>query len=344
MAAAATLKNNRGRGTRMSIDNLNRLNPTECSETQQVSFHLKKHFGDDLNVGSQSSAQYLRHPFINHDMDAHFEKRPWETSTINRVPEKAKTSSHVSLEVWVEKLALRSDADKLDDLIWQPRLLVLANKALFILRAANNTSNKDRGIDVKDLEIVDSIPLHEIHAVTPLPEVRPKSRAASISKTNSFYEDSDDHVNERNRLLGKYDRMLSNPGHTFACLRITTTPKGFNDGRPYYFRFGSDFDSSDNKKHSIEELAEEIRDLSDKQRQSFDFQVRLQHVQATLQRVWQSTAFNSVVLALIISNFIFTVRGMESTSPDDDAFFERVDLIYTVLFALGASTSLFATP
>jgi hypothetical protein len=359
----------------MSIDNLNRFNPTERSETQQISFHLKHHFGDEVNVGSHSSAQVLRLPFIKNDMDARFEKRPWETSKINRVTEKAKTSSHASLEVWVEKLALRSDADKLGDLIWQPRLLVLANKALFILRAANNSSNKDSEIDYKELEIVDSIPLHEVHTVTSIAEVRPKSRAAPISTTNSVYEDSDghvnernrllgkiksrvasisttnsvyedreDHINERNRLLGKYDHILSNQEHTFACLRITTTPQGFNDGRPYYFRFGSYFDSSNHEKHLIEELAVEIRNLSEKQRQSVAFQVRVQRGQAALQRVWQSTAFNLVVLALIISNFIFTVRGMESTNPDDDAFFERIDLIYTVLFALGASTSLFPTP
>ncbi len=51
--------------------------------------------------------------------------------------------------------------------------------------------------------------------------------------------------------------------------------------------------------------------------------------------MWNSSAFNAVVLLVIVSNFVFTVRGMENDNPDDDAFFELVDLLYTVVFALG---------
>jgi hypothetical protein len=345
MAAAATVTSNRDRtNPRTSIDNHNRLHPTEGLENQQVSFHLKQYFGDEVNIGSHSSAQYLRLPFINHDMDSQLKKEPWKTSEVNVVNPKAKLkASPIVLEVWVEKLVLHSDADKLEDLIWQPRLLVLGIKALFILRAANN-SNKDHAIDYKDLEIVDSIPLHEVDTVTAISEVRPKysrvasiKKAASISTTNSVYDDSDNHLNERNRLLGKYDRLLSNPDHTFACLRITTIPEGFNDGRPYYFQFGSNFESRNPVKESIEEFARDIRELAETQKQSAALQVRLRRFQAGLQSVWHSTAFNLVVLALIVSNFVFTVRGMESTNPDDDAFYERVDLIYTILFTIGAS-------
>ncbi len=342
MAAAATLARSRDRNR---LDK--KLNPTEGSERQQVSFHLKQHFGEEVNIGAKSSTEYLRQTFVKHDMDSRGDAEPWTTSKVDRVSSKAKILPHVILEVWVEKLVLHSDADKLQDLKWQPRLLVLANKALFILRVANH-SNKDREIDYKHLEIVDSIPLHEIAFVDPISsfEFRRKysrgasiKKAASMSATNSVYEDSDNHVKERNQLLDKYDRMLSNPDHALPCLRITTAPEGFNDGRPYYFLFGSDFVSNDPAKPSIEEFAREIRELSETQKQSAAFQVRLRRFQAALQSVWQSTAFNLVVLALIVSNFVFTVRGMESTNPDDDGFFERVDLIYTLFFALGAAPS-----
>jgi hypothetical protein len=322
--------------TRMSSDKLsNNLYPKEDSEQHQVSFHLKQLFGEELNIGSHSSAQYLRLPFVSYDLDSHLQTEPWKTSKINFAPKfKQKTSPSIILEVWVEKLALHSDADTLNELIWQPRLLVLANRGLFILRRVDN-----------ELEIVDSIPLHEIDAIKSIsgvgaclrsPRIASMKKAASASTTSFLYEDNN-HINDKNqRLMDKYDRVLANPDRTFSCLRITTTPEGFNDGRPYYFRFGSDFDDSNPDKEPILTFAGRIEELSDAQKQSVAFRVRFRRFQAALQRVWQSVPFNMLVLFLIVSNFFFTVRGMENTDPDSDAFFEWVDMIYTILFTLGA--------
>ena len=58
--------------------------------------------------------------------------------------------------------------------------------------------------------------------------------------------------------------------------------------------------------------------------------------QARLQKVWESPAFHFVTLALIVSNFVFTIKGMENKNPNLVDFYERIDTIYTVLFAAGA--------
>ena len=58
--------------------------------------------------------------------------------------------------------------------------------------------------------------------------------------------------------------------------------------------------------------------------------------QARLQKVWDSNYFHVATLALIVSNFVFTIKGMENKNPKLVDLYERIDTIYTVLFAAGA--------
>jgi hypothetical protein len=58
-------------------------------------------------------------------------------------------------------------------------------------------------------------------------------------------------------------------------------------------------------------------------------------IQKNLQKVWNSSYFNAVTLILIVSSFYFTFNGMQNVDPEMDNFYERVDLIYTIIFATG---------
>jgi hypothetical protein len=325
----------------------------KISQDQQISFHIKqlgKQLGTHLDIGDQSSVDYLRQPFDDRDKWADPLSLPGDFSEIHYVSKslKSKNPANVILEVWVYKLAIHGGDDASETLIWQPRLLVLAQERLFILRKVA------QGFP----EIVDSIPLHEIDRCVQFTNSKiEKSRNGSLKKTGSRvlsssglhedYEDNSYNTNERNRrMIDKYDLLLSS--QTRKCLRITTSPDGFNDGRPYYFHFSRDskldvsrdsevgeIGATDKLRVSMEEVRKLIDDMSKEQKKSVEFQVGLKKFQFALQRVWLSTAFNVLVLLLIVSNFVFTVRGMENVNPDNDAFFERVDLIYTILFALG---------
>ncbi len=51
--------------------------------------------------------------------------------------------------------------------------------------------------------------------------------------------------------------------------------------------------------------------------------------------MWNSSYFNAVTLILIVSSFYFTFNGMQNVDPELDNFYERVDLIYTIIFATG---------
>jgi hypothetical protein len=344
MAAVAALHSSAHRrgNQRSSISVAN-----SADSRQQVSFHLKLIDKDiDLKLGSQSSVQYLRQAFGDHaTADNRADPEPWTKSEISHYIKKPKSKNpaNVLLEVWVQKLTLSNDVNSAEAFMWQPRLLVLTNKSLFILREGMN----------EDLEIVDSIPIHDVNTAeaTATIEIARShsndsrlSRIKSVAKpslistslTNLSYEDDAMNPSDKyRRMTEKYDRLLLLANPNLGCLRITTISEGLNDGRPYYFLFGQISDCNDARNESIKELALLITKLSKTQKQIVAIEDRFRRFQDSLQIVWQSPVFNILIMALIASNFVFTVRGMESKNPDDNAFFERVDLIYTVIFALG---------
>jgi hypothetical protein len=142
-------------------------------------------------------------------------------------------------------------------------------------------------------------------------------------------------------------------------LKIETKEKGFNAGRWFYFmikgetfrtskkkrstkdgeaRFGSNSGNKDANfvaKDELKFVKRELSRLADKRKVSFNREHRFQLLQETLQAAWNSIPFNLCVLLLIVSNFIFTVRQLENTDPSQQPFYERVDLIYTIIFSAG---------
>jgi hypothetical protein len=51
--------------------------------------------------------------------------------------------------------------------------------------------------------------------------------------------------------------------------------------------------------------------------------------------VWNSPYFNAVALSVIVSSFFFTFNDLQNVDPEMDSFYQRVDLIYTIIFAAG---------
>ncbi len=152
-------------------------------------------------------------------------------------------------------------------------------------------------------------------------------------------------------LQKKYDEQLTASGVNSASsgiLRITTQHNGFNDGQPYYFSQIEDLrivgtearrSSIGDERGGIDLVEEHISRLSHAYKKVFAIETRFQRLQTGLRRTWNSFPFNMIILALIISNFIFTVKGMENTDPAADSFYERLDLIYTIIFAVGPPLS-----
>jgi F0F1-type ATP synthase delta subunit len=65
------------------------------------------------------------------------------------------------------------------------------------------------------------------------------------------------------------------------------------------------------------------------------FLTRVISEQKKMQKVWNSPYFNAVTVSLIVSSFSFTFNGVQNVDPEMDNFYERVDLIYTIIFAAG---------
>ena len=161
------------------------------------------------------------------------------------------------------------------------------------------------------------------------------------------FEDSAGARERSRKLKGKYDTLLrtSTDDDHKHYFRITTHPEGFNNGYPYYFSAlsqlrlvpgtHSEVKRPESKQQVVDFVSDEIAMLAEARRRAFARETRLRRLQTTLQKIWQSLFFNIIIMLLIVSNFVFTVRGMENKNPERDAFYEKVDLLYTVIFALG---------
>jgi hypothetical protein len=138
----------------------------------------------------------------------------------------------------------------------------------------------------------------------------------------------------------------SDPYHRDRILVVSTENEGFNRGQTYYFVVRNQqypflkskvgvikkdmFDSAD-----LTALSESMIYQASKHRTDFERKNMFTRIQKLLQMVWDSIPFNLAVLALIVSNFVFTVQQMENDDPARQPYFDRIDLAYTVLFTIG---------
>jgi hypothetical protein len=138
------------------------------------------------------------------------------------------------------------------------------------------------------------------------------------------------------------------PAHPDFCepiLRIETDPSGFNRGQTYYFLLRKQDCPCLDIVHGLaplrnrtdaEFLAARFAALAARRGAEHARETRFLRLQRRLRRAWDSVAFNLAVLLLIASNFVFTVAQLENKDPQQQSFFEHVDLAYTIIFALGA--------
>jgi hypothetical protein len=138
-------------------------------------------------------------------------------------------------------------------------------------------------------------------------------------------------------------------------LQIKTTTKrtGFNRGRRYYLMIEKCYYRSTTKLLSekkppdavpgtaekydghLSRVYEKLSTLAKTRQKNFRRGHRFQLLQESLQDVWASMTFNVCVLALIVSNFIFTVQQLENKDQSKQPFYESVDLGYTIIFSIG---------
>ena len=321
---------------------------------EPVSFHLAFVLGNDyvLPEGSDS-VDILRMPLM-----------------ANEGKHSRENLAGTKMEFWTKKFNTSYlsfyDTNR-HDKAWQDRLLVITEKRIFIIpekaitnegeqqqecpSPASHCSNKGaKSFGPASMEIVDSIPMEEVLSVTIDMESNPGMW--SHEKADSFRH-SHLNLHEIERNLQEIERSLwqSRPNvseEDDSCdpvLRILTKPSKFNRGEPCYFLRGKqDYKSIDadgtaplRTRADAEALANRISLLAARRHAEHARENRFLRLQKNLRHVWDSVPFNLFVLALIVSNFAFTVLQLENTDPALQTFYENVDLAYTVIFAVGAS-------
>jgi hypothetical protein len=172
---------------------------------------------------------------------------------------------------------------------------------------------------------------------------------------------------DEKKIEAELDGMLGGevPQEVNGFLKITTTKEknGFNGGRPYYFMIKNDTyrslkkqpeggesdpksaspeisikTSSHDKQTDLQRVYGKLQKLITKRRKAFIREHGFQLLQGKLQEIWDSIAFNILVLILIVSNFIFTVQQLENKDPSLQRYFETIDLAYTVIFCIGSAS------
>ncbi len=201
-----------------------------------------------------------------------------------------------------------------------------------------------------DLEVVDSIPVEEITSISVernpgVWEDDEASRAAEslFSRTvrrvsslvrvfdRSRFEDGSPATEEgraAERLAMERSllrKSIPSPlgGFCEPILRISTVPEGFNRGQSYYFLLREqDFPCLDEggpvalrTRADADALAARLAAATVRRRVDHARETRFLRLQRRMQRAWDSVAFNLIVLVLIVSNFVFTVKQARSLSP-----------------------------
>jgi hypothetical protein len=202
------------------------------------------------------------------------------------------------------------------------------------------------------LEIVDSIPMEEVVSVTleggqgvwenekrrahRNPVVRCFSRTVALLSDPRFCPasaapaDEDGRQPELHASPQELRRTFSSAAegedeaHCEPMLRITTKRSGFNRGQEYYFLLRKqDHPSVDaeggtaalRSRADVEGLAETLAELAARRRGEHVSETRFLRLQGRLRRTWDSIPFNLAVLALIVSNFVFTVAQVPPPVP-----------------------------
>jgi hypothetical protein len=140
----------------------------------------------------------------------------------------------------------------------------------------------------------------------------------------------------------------SSAGDNFCeqILSIETAPSGFNRSQTYHFILRKQdypcVDADDylpmQNRADASALATRLAALAARRRAESARETRFLRMQMRLCRAWNSLPFNLIVLVLIVSNFVFTVEQLQNNDPARQPFFEQVDLVYTIIFALGQHT------
>jgi hypothetical protein len=255
--------------------------------------------------------------------------------------------------------------------VTEKRIFILSQKETKKARYGSTASFTEE--PQSELEIADSIPMEEIMTAQieeekdgkweeNCSEFMPSSFWERVhERIDTFYSRWFEHPEEnansqdsdkqqRKDDLEKIQEMLrlgigeESQNCCDRILRIITHPTGFNRGIAFYFLVKKDPISAVKSRMDLEnavlesrltELAKQLSHLAAKRRADHRRETRFRRFQHALQYVWDSTAFNLVVLGLIVSNFIFTVQQLENNDPGRQRFFESVDLAYTIIFTIG---------
>jgi hypothetical protein len=357
MAAIVSLRQSKSQ-SRSIIASSNAKKPHDDDASgEPLSFHLAFVLGNDYVLSNgNDSVDVLRLPFISN------EGKPSRENLTGTIMEfRAKKFNSTSLPFYN-----KHGHDK----AWQDRLLVITEKRIFIIteKAKKSGDKKQtccpttlhfndlgaKGFGSAGLEIVDSIPMEEILSVSMDMDSDPG--VWRYEKVDKFRQ-STTNLQELERNLQEIEvnlrqsrpRPTEHPEFCEPILRILTKPSKFNRGEPFYFLLGKqDFNSVEadgnvahlHSRADAAAMTSRIASLAARRRTEHARENRFLRLQKILRHVWSSVPFNVAVLALIASNFAFTVLQLENRDPAMQPFYEDVDLAYTIIFAVGTSEPL----
>jgi hypothetical protein len=182
-----------------------------------------------------------------------------------------------------------------------------------------------------------------------------------LSSETELVQDIDSSEDTEQDIEGKLEEMSRNgdlPPDFEGFLKITTTKErhGFNGGRTFYFMIKKNSYRSLNKpsgrvdskptassgkgevESDLEHVSRRLKTLADRRRKAYRREHGFRLLQGKLQAIWDTMAFNICVLILIVSNFFFTVQQLENKDPSKHAYYETIDLVYTIIFTAGDGT------
>jgi hypothetical protein len=346
MAAAATFRQTKSHTRSTNVKG----NSEESGEP--VSFHLAFILGNDFALPEgTNSVEVLRTPFAVHSDG----RPPKENLTGTKMEFWTKKFNRASVPLYVT-------AEQ--EVAWQDRLLVITDKRIFICTEkhivkdggkhqksrptalhANNERAKDSNSSVASMEIVDSIPLEEITSVSIDMDSTPGVWTNEMLHGGKHANPQLELQETEKSLLRFRPKSAERDGLCEPILRILTKPNEFNRGEPYYFLLRQqqcpcvDGDGSPVPLKSRADatlLADRLAALAKRRHTEHARENRFLRLQKRLRQWWNSVPFNLLVLALIVSNFAFTVLQLENQDSDMQTFYENVDLAYTIIFTIGA--------
>jgi hypothetical protein len=210
---------------------------------------------------------------------------------------------------------LEREIDKLDyDKRWQPRRVILTNRRIVLTRIGEDS-------------VIDSIPLYEIERV-----VMHKSTVSS-GDMSSIQEPAKP-KGVRTNGLGV---VLGESRHQFD---IFTFENGYNSGMTYNMSVTNEQDCAEILK-TIEHLCHQ--DLRRVERANDGTLIR--RMQRGVRRFYNMQAMQWLIASFIFANFVLNVVQAELQPADNSdlqAFFDRCDEFFTIIFSIEICINLFA--